>query len=703
MDGMGEAWACVCLVPFGFTVHFHELLEPVLLRQAAEGATTLVAENEHIRRGLVHHVPSVEDRVHVVRKGVPLDRFRGPVERDAAPRLRLLNVGRLADQKDQATLIAAMSELEALGVDAELRIVGEGPQRERLEAQIADLGLQDRVELMGGIANHRLPDVYRWADVFVLSSRAEGLPVVLAEALASGLPVVTTHVSGIPELVREGIEGHLVPPKDPGALAAGIARLTDPQVRLAMGRRGVERAQMHDLDRTAAALLEAFPIATPTPPGTAHAQAGIRPDPAIAPPIGPPLPVSVVIPAYERPQMLRRALASVAGQRPRLPAEVIVVDDGSGDDTAAVAEEFGVRVIRHERNQGAAAARNTGVRAATQPWVALLDSDDEWLRHHLATLWELRQGHVLVAGSALSAYDDPERDTVIGPDGREPTILRSPAVLYYPWNFIPASGVMVRRDVVLEVGGYRTDLRYAEDFDLWVRVLERGTGIATARVVARYTRHEGQKSQDPEGPRAAQIALLSSYADRSWYEPELLERFRSMAAWRDGRRAMAEGDRGVALAHARYLVARPRRIAALAGLWKLGVVMRRRTSRVARDGGPSAAVVDRDPARRALVAPLVTERGEMRLVTSPSGLRMLLRLTARPTAMAFVGSRAQAIAVRLLGVRPVWADRGENQTPAGRSDGTTAFREVTDPELGKPLDEPTPTPPILASGESRVG
>src|SRR5438132_14127317 len=91
------------------------------------------------------------------------------------------------------------------------------------------------------------------------------------------------------------------------------------------------------------------------------------------------LPVSVVVPAHDRAEVIERALESVAEQRDCEPAEVIVVDDGSTDRTAEVAEANGAEVIRHGRNRGVSAARNTGVRAAAQPWIALLDSDDEWL------------------------------------------------------------------------------------------------------------------------------------------------------------------------------------------------------------------------------------------------------------------------------------------------------------------------------------
>ena len=122
------------------------------------------------------------------------------------------------------------------------------------------------------------------------------------------------------------------------------------------------------------------------------------------------LPISVVIPAYNRARLLERALRSVQSQRPLRPAQVIVVDDHSTDDTPEVAKALGAELIRHERNLGGnAAARDTGLRAARHDWVALLDDDDEWLPHHLATLWPLTQDSILVASSCVE--NSPARPT----------------------------------------------------------------------------------------------------------------------------------------------------------------------------------------------------------------------------------------------------------------------------------------------------
>src|ERR1700704_1147115 len=112
------------------------------------------------------------------------------------------------------------------------------------------------------------------------------------------------------------------------------------------------------------------------------------------------LPVTVVIPAYQRAAMVERAIRSVQAQRAR-PAEVIVVDDASGDDTGPRAASLGAHLITPEQNQGEGAARNTGLQAAAHDWVALLDCDDEWLPTHLETLWAVRDGHVLIGTAVL--------------------------------------------------------------------------------------------------------------------------------------------------------------------------------------------------------------------------------------------------------------------------------------------------------------
>jgi len=272
------------------------------------------------------------------------------------------------------------------------------------------------------------------------------------------------------------------------------------------------------------------------------------------------LPVSVIIPTFNRADTLGRALASIRSQEEFAPAEIIVVDDHSDDDSGDIARHHGARVIRHERNRGAAAARNTGVEAATQPWLAMLDSDDEWLSNHLAVLWKLRGGHVLVAGASLACYDDdgqpPAYTGTIRPRAHT---LRSPAALI-PLNPVSASAVLVSRDAVLAAGGYNTELGYAEDWDLWLRVLERGSGVMTPSVVCLYHVHAGSKSLHSDGPPQTHDRIVRSCIGRSWWSTRLLDRWCGLRIWAALETAVSQGRHRQAAVLAARLVARPQRL-----------------------------------------------------------------------------------------------------------------------------------------------
>jgi glycosyltransferase involved in cell wall biosynthesis len=285
------------------------------------------------------------------------------------------------------------------------------------------------------------------------------------------------------------------------------------------------------------------------------------------------LPVTVVIPAFNREPFLPAALASVERQRPRRPAEVIVVDDGSTDDTAAVAERHGAHVIRHGRQRGAAEARNTGFAAATQPWVALLDSDDEWLPDHLETVWRHRSGYVLVSGAALARGDDTEEARYHGVPGRSPRPLPTPASIVWPENAIATSGTLVRTDAVQAVGGFDSSVEPAEDFDLWIRLLETRPGVALPTVVYRWRTHPGQASQGSGAAREVQRRIVRRYAGRPWWSERLEQRRLAVAEWDDLRLALSQRRRADAVRSTAWLLARPVRVGGVLGLvawrWRL--------------------------------------------------------------------------------------------------------------------------------------
>jgi glycosyltransferase involved in cell wall biosynthesis len=177
------------------------------------------------------------DRTVVIHNGVAPGRRRRP--RTPGPQATVVSVGRLRAPKDFLTLVRAAATLEPGSF--RLRIAGDGPDHERLVEEIDRLGLAAAVDLLG-----TQPDVdalLEAADVFVLSSTSEGLPMSVLEAMAAGLPVVASAVGGVPELV-DGETGALVPPADPGALAAALARLgAEPRLRARLGAAGRRRAE----------------------------------------------------------------------------------------------------------------------------------------------------------------------------------------------------------------------------------------------------------------------------------------------------------------------------------------------------------------------------------------------------------------------------------------------------------------------------
>ena len=170
------------------------------------------------------------ERITTIRNGVDLTRFSRLARADARATLNLPadavvigTVGRLVPVKDQASLLQAVRHLHDDGLFPTVILAGEGPLRQALEAQIETLRLEQQVRLLG----HR-PDVetvLAALDVFVLSSASEGLSNTILEAMATGVPVVATAVGGADELVIDGSTGLLVPPKDPQALAAALARM----------------------------------------------------------------------------------------------------------------------------------------------------------------------------------------------------------------------------------------------------------------------------------------------------------------------------------------------------------------------------------------------------------------------------------------------------------------------------------------------
>lgn len=184
-------------------------------------------------------------KIEVSPLGVDAELFVPRPHRQAPERFEILSVGQLAPAKGYPILIDAVSRLVQWGHTAiRLRIVGGGAERESLDQQIARLGLVRNVEIHGPCSHEIVRQIYAGTDLFALASFAEGVPVVLMEAMAMEIPCVATWITGIPELIRHGEDGWLVPPSDPEVLADAIAYLmANPELRQRLGQAGRLRIQ----------------------------------------------------------------------------------------------------------------------------------------------------------------------------------------------------------------------------------------------------------------------------------------------------------------------------------------------------------------------------------------------------------------------------------------------------------------------------
>lgn len=253
VDGGGWSWS--------FTMHgpteFADVTRFDLAGKVAD-ATRVVCIGDFCRSQLQALVDAEHwDRLTVVHCGIDPEAFP-PVERpplEGRP-ARLLALGQLVGRKGQRILLDAAAELTRRGLDVEVVLAGDGPDRQPLEKRAAELGLADRTTFTGAVSQDGILDLYRSADVFCLPSFAEGVPVVLMEAMATGLPSVSTRVNGIPELVVDGVTGRLVAPGRADELADVLAELlTDAPQRERLARDGRAHVLEHyELHRSATAL-----------------------------------------------------------------------------------------------------------------------------------------------------------------------------------------------------------------------------------------------------------------------------------------------------------------------------------------------------------------------------------------------------------------------------------------------------------------
>lgn len=248
---------------WSFTLHGpHELVDPQAhrLSEKARRARFVVCISDYAKTRLAAMLPGEQrGKLEVVHCGVRLDRFaaRGdPVLGEQG----ILTVGRAVQDKGQAVLLQALARLADTVHSPRLVLVGDGPDLAALRRLADELGLEGRVRFTGALAHEHVREHYAQAAVFCLPSFAEGLPVVLMEAMASGVPVVATRIAGVPELIEDDVTGLLVSPGDADELAAALRRLAEaPELARELARAARRKVEAEfDVERSAAELERVF-------------------------------------------------------------------------------------------------------------------------------------------------------------------------------------------------------------------------------------------------------------------------------------------------------------------------------------------------------------------------------------------------------------------------------------------------------------
>jgi glycosyltransferase involved in cell wall biosynthesis len=252
-------------VKYSFTVHGPEEFDKpefISIAEKIKHSSFVVAISSYGRSQLFRWIPLEQwDKVKIVRCGLDASFLADNEHKEPNLSHQIVCVGRLCEQKGQLLLLDAVRSLRDSGVDCTLILAGDGPMRAEVERRIAEFNLSDRVEITGWISSQQVKALLVESRGLVLPSFAEGLPVVIMEALALYRPVITTYVAGIPELVKNDENGWIIPAGDVDALTQSIQSLlkADQKTLAAFGEHGHEAVnKQHNIETEAATLARFF-------------------------------------------------------------------------------------------------------------------------------------------------------------------------------------------------------------------------------------------------------------------------------------------------------------------------------------------------------------------------------------------------------------------------------------------------------------
>ncbi len=473
-------------VPFTFTAHAYDIFIAGMatggesldyrLRTLVENAAKAITISDYNRRYLLDRVGrEFNDKIEVVHCGIDPETFE-PSNRDSSDSIVLLCVGRFVEKKGHEFLLRAFRTASSLHENMRLRLIGDGPLKASTVELCMELGLEEKVDFLGGLSSEAVNDEMKKADIFVLHSVTaangdrEGIPVSLMEAMASGLPVIATRHSGIPELVTDGYSGFLTEERDVERLAKCIIETASSrEKRIDMGRNGraliMERYNLNrESTRLAALFGKTLDCSYPF--------------------------VSVIVPFFNAEDTLATCLDSVSLLRyPKEKLEVIVVDNGSTDSSVNIADNYNVTLLHESSVKSSYAARNIGVKAAKGDLIAFTDADcivtADWLTH-LAARWE--DETVGCFAGEIEAYEP--RDLIENFSARQ-GILRQQGTLNCPYlPYTQTANTAYRKSVFDRIGLFDPGMTSGGDADIcWRMQKELGLKIKLIPEALVYHKH----------------------------------------------------------------------------------------------------------------------------------------------------------------------------------------------------------------------
>lgn len=428
--------------------------------------------------------------------------------------VRFAFVGRLEPVKNLGSLLSAFAEEKWHSRSWTLTVYGSGPDRNMLEQLVKQLSLEQRVQFAGYVND--LAAVWANHHVLLMPSRFEGVPLAMIEAMLCGRPVLATNVGGIADWLEEGRNGFLTPAPTPEAIGTALERLWQRRDELEQFGRCAHEMTMAKRDadppRTLLNWMHEAARAPHRHQSTSRESCVSRDDPvdvAHSPPIVPitgdvPRPIlSVVIPTYEPEELLVDTLRSVLAQDPG-PAvmQIAIVDDGSMTRKPAsmltgIAPPGRIEFYDHADNLGLAGNWNRAISKARGLFVHVLHQDDTVGEgFYTKLLAGLNSSTRVGMAFCRHAFIDDE-DRIEGVSHRE----RRQAGVLPGWldrictaQRIQCPAAIVRREVYETLGGFRSDLHYALDWEMWARIASRYDVWYEPEVLAYYRRHRNTET-----------------------------------------------------------------------------------------------------------------------------------------------------------------------------------------------------------------